>query len=246
MNIMFCENNTSARSSHGKIIHLVSLVEANPRIFLILSRVFSLYKWPNKNEEEEEERNIFLKDLIMSDIQLFEEADELSEELSELLDSFYDSQENMRVSDMRAVFLEEIISKFGPKEVSEPTNDYFEPHIYCNGSLVGNTLHRIDVVFHNQQIHSGEYLECKSNLHNVLSDSLPIRELHPQNRSKLRYIKRVHEFFKNTSYNPFFYIASYTNEVIDYQNNLDRRNYEFIRLLSDQEIYNQIIETVNH
>lgn len=216
-------------SERPLVKELVDIIKERPEDFLYIARIFSMY--PNNQILDDTE----IKNQIRRNFKLAFLSYDRAEILTVLMLEIYKSR---KFHDIRAEILENIAYAFGPVTKGlQYTKCYIEPKIEVKGYTVGESDKKCDLVFYQEDLSPMEFIECKTNISNVIPWNKPFEEMSKTHRDKISYLNNAYIYLKENYCEPKIYFACY-NE--DYENEIknlhDNLGYTFIGLLSPTEI----------
>lgn len=235
MALIFLDSkNPSTRTEVREILYYIDL---NPDIFILISRIFNSKRKPATQSTYEEIDGVIEETLNSPRYDL---EVSLKTRLEDLLKGIYRSD---RFSKIKSEILECVVFKYGPyTQGFIKHNVYFEPIIKDGDILVGNSS-KIDSVFHTEDSEPLEFVECKTNIANVIPSNLPIDKLSNGDRRKVEYLINAFTYLSEKYCSPQIYMACYN---VDYEDQLDnvQNNWglSFFNILNPVQIYYSINE----
>jgi hypothetical protein len=225
------------------IEQLIDFIKKDKEYFLIIANLLCIYDTPDSDSDMTEERSKHLNELlIIKGLYDNRPNDEITE-FKALIEELYEQKPGI-LSDTRGEILEAIIYRYGSNNISNPINltSYYEPQIFDRGTLVGGNNCVIDVVIHDNRgstNHVANYIECKAAIHSFI-DLRFFPRLSKKKRNKWNYIKDIYSYISSKYFIPKIYIASYSNDVYDYQQKLNQNSLDYVTILCDEDIYSMI------
>ncbi|WP_281890626.1 hypothetical protein [Paenibacillus sp. YYML68] len=223
--------NPSARS---EVQEVIAIIEEEPVAFILISRVFNT------------QRNVEVLDIVdaVIDSTLSSPRHALNQvlksKLGDVLKRIYRSN---KFREIKSEILEVIVYKYGPftKELDRKMV-YIEPIITHDGILIGNQS-KIDSVFFIEEMKPLEFVECKTNIANVIPSNLPISKLNERDAKKVEYLKRAYTYLSQYFCTPFIYMACYNDNYNDQLENVHKNwGLTFFQFLNPQQLYGFICQ----
>lgn len=222
--------------SQFEIVHeLVGLVKKEPDVFRTVARIFDRYK-----TEREAHKEGFDEEIAMMIQQPgFRISSETRKRLLEMLCALYRQPIFQQV---RAAFLEEIVSEYGPIDQTVLHEQvYREPLIYDDGEMIGGYECRMDVVFHHHDHTPMEMIECKANIESFLSSTSMWNQMKQNRLKKMHYMINLHKYLRECYTEPVLGFAFYNeNCQLLKQNVHGNWGFPFIRFYSRRTLYQHI------
>lgn len=215
-------------SERPLVSELVNQINKNPKDFIYIARVFSIY---SNNEVDLNEIEIQIRHNLM----LAFMPSERVEKFTTILLEIYQSK---KFNEIRAEVLENIAYTHGPVTKGlKSTQRYIEPTIKVGDVIVGKSKKKCDLVFYHEDLSPMEFIECKTNISNVIPWNKPFEEMSKTHQDKIKYLSNVYHYLKDYYCKPRIYFACYNedyeNELTNLQENL---GYPFIDLVSPTEM----------
>mgnify|MGYP001163264577 CR=1 FL=1 len=223
---------TKGISERAIVVEVVSKVIENPKVLLIISQVFSAY---NKNTVSKEEIDSYIESSFNNP--KFDLSAEYKEELMSNLKTIY----NYGIDDfnnVRSEILENIVYHFGPCTISVKKDKvYVEPVIKDNDYIVGESDIKCDIVFFSSATTPIEFIECKTNIGNIIPRNLPFDKIKTSHQRKINYLNSAYHYIKDNYCEPYIYFACYNlNYELELQNLQKNWGYFYMDFINASEI----------
>lgn len=216
-------------SERPLVTDLVNIIIENPNDYIYIARVFSNY--PNNQrisitEIENQVRNVLAMAFISSS---------RTEKIASLIINIYKSK---KFNEIRAELLENISHHFGPVSPNLCfKRRLIEPEIKDGDVLVGNSKIKCDLVFYFDDMHPLEFIECKTNISNVIPRDRPFAKMSRAHQDKINYLNSVYDYLKNLYCEPKIYFSCYNeNYDLEEENLQNNWGFHFINIVSPSEM----------
>lgn len=204
------------------VMSIVDKVKDNPQIFKFLARIFSVY---NRNHDS-------LKDEIYSHIDRIIDSPRLDlsfgerKELNLCIKKVYNLTPK-KFNNVRSEVIESVVYFFGPVTKGlEKGSVYIEPILKDEDFIIGETDIKCDFVFFYKENSPMEFIECKSDIGNVIPKTLPFESASRPHRKKIEYLDRAYSYLSDNYSRPVIYFACYNLNYNRELNNL-QENWGF-------------------
>lgn len=221
---------TKGISEKPLVVDIVKAVQANNSLFLYLSRIFSTYK---KNSLSLREETFSYIDRLLNSPKLNTSSDsETMDIVKHTMKEIY-TLNSQQFSKVRSNILENIVHHFGPVTTGLLKRWVFiEPIIRENDVIIGNSDIKCDFVFVYKESTQMEFIECKSDIANVIPRNLPWEKLRKPHKNKLSYLNNAYNYLKEYYLEPKIYFAcynlDYSKELVNLRNNWGYDNMTFV------------------
>lgn len=211
--------------------NLVNIIIENPNDYIYIARVFSNY--PNNQkvdimEIENQVRNVLAMTFI---------SQNRSEKIIKLFVEIYKSK---KFNEIRSEVLENVAYNLGPITRELHTKSCFiEPEIKDDDLLVGESKIKCDLVFYDNDTKPLEFIECKTNISNVIPWNKPFHKMGKPHQDKLNYLRNAYHYLNEFYCEPKMYFACYNENYDNEKKNLQNNwGFRFIEIISPLEMVN--------
>ncbi|MDT0126149.1 hypothetical protein Q9R46_26130 [Paenibacillus sp. RRE4] len=227
-------------STRPEVIDLVSIIEIEPISFVLISRVFNSKR---KSQDITQPNYMQTVDRLIDktfDAPGYNLKSELRNSLKIAMKAIY-KMSNEDFNKVKCELLEVVIYRYGPYTKSLLRDKVFmEPTIKNDKELIGNQS-KIDSVFYTNDRKPIEFVECKTNITNVIPSTLPITSLTKRDRKKIDYLKLAYDYLSDNLCSPEIYMACYNVDYDDQLENVHNNwGFKFFNFLNPEHIYNTI------
>lgn len=223
---------TRGISERPIIVEIVEKIKTNPFVFKVISRVFATY---NNNNIPIQEIEIYVNETV--NLPRFNLCMTLKQEISNCLLSIYDLDNN-QFNRIRSEILENVVFEFGPCiRYINRDKVYIEPIIKDNEYLIGESDIKCDFVFFSHLSCPLVFIECKTEIGNIIPRNLSFNRLKKSHQKKIRYLNSAYSYIKKTYIKPYIYFACYNhNYKLELRNLQINMGYKQMDFLSPKEI----------
>lgn len=143
---------------------------------------------------------------------------------------------------IRSKILEEFIYNFGPVSTRNPKIKnqlyrYIEPTIMDGKDIVGITNKKCDLVFIDKNHTFIEFVECKTDICNVIPRNRPFDKAGKAHRDKVEYLENAYNYLKDNYCEPKIYFACFNSDYEDSLNNLQQNwGYEYMDFVNPKKL----------
>ncbi|MFD1067613.1 hypothetical protein [Oceanobacillus locisalsi] len=221
---------TKGISENPFVVDIVKAVQANNSLFLYLSRIFSTYK---KNSLALREETFSYIDRLLNSPKLNTSSDSSTiDKVKQTMKAIY-TLNSQQFSNVRSNILENTVYHFGPVTTNLLRRCVFiEPIIKENDIIIGDSDIKCDFVFVYNESTPMEFIECKSDIANVIPRNLPLEKLQKPHKNKLTYLNKAYNHLKKYDVEPKIYFACYNldygKELVNLRNNWGYDNMMFV------------------
>lgn len=222
-------------SERSIVKKLVDIAIQNPANYIAITRVFANYR---KNTDITTEE---LKNQIVNIFNLTSNAADSDGRILSLLIEVYDSK---KFSEIRTELLENIAYHFGPVTTDlKFQKRYVEPIIKDDEEIIGGSEIKSDIVFYSSDEEPIEFIECKTNISNVIPWNKPFDKMSGSHQKKITYLSNAYSYLKENFCEPEIYLACYNEDYEDEKENLQVNwGYNFINIVSPSEMVQRCFE----
>lgn len=211
--------------------NLVNIIIENPNDYIYIARVFSNYPDNQKVdiiEIENQVRNVLAMTFI---------SQERTEKIITLLVEIYKSKNFNKI---RAEILENVAYNLGPvTQGFHNKNCFIEPEIKDDDLLVGKSNIKCDLVFYDTDMKPLEFIECKTNISNVIPWNRPFCKMGKSHQDKINYLRNVYHYLNEFYCEPKIYFACYNENYDNEKENLQNNwGFHYIEIISPLEMVN--------
>lgn len=222
---------TKGISEKPLVIEIVKAVQANHSLFLYLSRIFSTYK---KNSLSLREEIFSYIDRLLASPRLRSslESESIINHVKHVMKEIY-TLDSHQFNKVRSNILENVVYHFGPVTAGLSKKMIFiEPILKENDIIIGNSDIKCDFVFVYHESSPMEFIECKTDIANVIPRNLPFEKLRKPHKNKLTYLNNAYNYLRKYYEEPKVYFAcfnlDYSKELWNLQKNWGYDNMMFV------------------
>ncbi|MER3122877.1 hypothetical protein ABQG71_17025 [Bacillus altitudinis] len=229
-------NYKNINTNKDMVKDILKLAHTHPQVFVNITSFLASYKgnvtvFPDIDESIELEFNSPRYAL----------DDEERENLIKTIKDLYGNIEG-KFNKIRSRILEEFIYNFGPVSTCDPIikdqlNRYIEPTIMDGKDIVGLTNKKCDLVFIDNDHTFIEFVECKTDISNVIPTNRPFDKAKKSHRDKVEYLKNSYNYLKDNYCEPKIYFACFNSDYEDSLNNLQKNwGYVYMDFVNPKEL----------
>ncbi|KZE59745.1 hypothetical protein SJY89_10030 [Bacillus velezensis] len=211
---------------------ILKLAHTHPEVFVNITSFLANYKgdisvFPDIDEAIELEFNSPKYDL----------DDEKRENLIQTIKDLYGNSSKI-FNKIRSKILEEFICNFGPVSTRHDSIiTYIEPTIMDGKQIVGITNKKCDVVFIDKNHTFIEFVECKTDICNVIPRNRPFEKAGKSHQDKVKYLENAYNYLKDNYCEPKIYFACYNSDYEESLNNLQQNwGYEYMDFVNPKKL----------
>lgn len=212
-----------------------------PELIIQVSRMFTDYNTNRPDIEEIEDHviNLFQAPKVKT-------PPEVNDRMATSIRNIYTLSDH-RFNGIKSKVLETIIYRFGPFTAGlERKHVFIEPTIKDGGLLVGETDNKCDIVFFDRKEKPVEFIECKSNISSVITQTLPFQHAQERVQKQITYLHNVYLYFEESYCRPYIYFACYNMHVKTEQKNLQEHwGYQHISILTPEDLLRMYLDRIN-
>ncbi|AVX21331.1 hypothetical protein SAMN02745885_00576 [Carboxydocella sporoproducens DSM 16521] len=217
-------------SSNPVIQQITEEIKNNLILLRYISRIFAIYSINDNANLEEIDR--YISDTINNPALTL-----CSEKKNKIIDLIKNIYRSLNFEKIRSEILENIVYELGPFKINHAINAFLEPRIMDGEVIIGNSDHRCDVVFYNNDTSPLEILECKTNINNSIPSNMPFERIKDKIKNQILYMVNVYNYLKEHYCEPAIFIACYNVDYKKAQKNLNENwGYAFLKCIGPEDI----------